>query len=263
MASRPNFPGMNPYLEHPALWPEVHYGIISGLMRVLNLQITPKYRAAVDKRVYRETLLVGIPDSTVVERSPSPSPSKGQASLVTTVVSQPEQVTVPMLEEVTEYFLEIRDVTTQRVITVVEILSPKNKKSGEGRQHYLHKRQQVLNSQTHLVEIDLLRTGDPMPVAGGHQADYQILVSRAPSRPAAERYSFNLPDPIPTFPLPLQPGDAEPIINLAQLITQACDEAALDLAIDYGRSPVPPLTPEESQWLDQWLSFRTSKKSSD
>jgi hypothetical protein len=93
-----------------------------------------------------------------------------------------------------------------------------------------------------------------MPVAGGSQADYQILISRAPLRPAAERYAFNLPDPIPTFPLPLQPGDAEPVINLAELITQACDEAAIDLAIDYGRSPDPPLSPEESRWFNQWLS---------
>jgi hypothetical protein len=106
MANRPNFPGMNPYLEHPALWPEIHYGLISGLMRTLNPQITPKYRAAVDKRVYQDALLVGIPDNVVLERWRSATPSLSQASLPTAVVSQPEPVVVPMLEEVREYFLE-------------------------------------------------------------------------------------------------------------------------------------------------------------
>jgi Protein of unknown function (DUF4058) len=48
----PLFPGLNPYLENPELWPEVHFGLISALARSLNTQITPKYRAAVEKRVY-------------------------------------------------------------------------------------------------------------------------------------------------------------------------------------------------------------------
>jgi hypothetical protein len=48
----PLFSGLNPYLENPELWPEVHFGLISALARSLNTQITPKYRAAVEKRVY-------------------------------------------------------------------------------------------------------------------------------------------------------------------------------------------------------------------
>ncbi|MEM9009480.1 MAG: DUF4058 family protein, partial [Cyanobacteria bacterium P01_F01_bin.86] len=222
---------------------------IGGLIRVLNPQITPKYRAAVDKRVYMDTVLVAVPDNTVFQQSTAIKVPSGFASQSTTVVSKPERVTVPMLEEVTERYLEIREIATHKVVTVIELLSPKNKRSKEGRKQYLSKRQSVLSSQTHFVEIDLLRTGEPMPIEGGRKSDYQILVSRAKERPAAERYPFNLQDPIPCFLLPLQAGDEEPVIDLRQLILQACDEAAIDLSIDYTQSPTPSLTKDNANWL--------------
>lgn len=245
---------MNPYLERPDLWPEVHYGLISGLMRTLNPILTPKYRAAVDKRVYLDALLVGIPDTAVLQQRLGGNSPRTATTISTTVVrqpvlSQPERVGVPMLEEVTEYFLEIRAIATRKVITVIEILSPKNKRLGEGRSRYLKKRQTLLNSQTHLVEIDLLRTGDSMPVQGGRQASYQILVSRADERPAAERYPFDLREPIPIFALPLTIADQEPAIDLAAVLERAYEEAALDLAIDYSQPPEPPVSAVDGAWL--------------
>lgn len=88
-----------------------------------------------------------------------------------------------------------------------------------------------------------------MPIEGGRKSNYQILVSRAKERPAAERYPFNLQDPIPCFPLPLQVGDDEPVIDLGQLIRQACEEAAIDLSIDYTQPPTPMLDDEDAVWL--------------
>ena len=251
MAQRPQFPGMNPYLEHPALWPEMHTYLLVCLARKLNTQVIPKYRAAVDQRVYEDTVLVGIPDTTVFRKF---ADAKASNETATAVASKPERVAVPMLEEVKEIFLEIREVDTRRVITVVELLSPSNKRPGEGRKQYLEKRQRVLSSQTHFVEIDLLRTGEPMPIEGGRKSDYQVLVSRSQERPAAERYPFNLRDPIPCFYLPLQAGDEEPVIDLGQLILQACDEAAIDLSIDYSQPPSPALMEEDSAWLKSLLT---------
>lgn len=253
--SRPNFPGMNPYLERPDIWPEIHYGLISGLMRSLNPLLNPKYRAAVDKRTYLDSVLVGIPDTTVIQSANSsgleqPSPSaSSELQSSTVVLSKPEIVSVPMLEEVTERFLEIRETTTGRVITVIEVLSPKNKRVGEGRSQYLRKRQTILSSQTHFVEIDLLRTGQPMPIQGGQESSYQILVSRVGDRPSAERYPFNVQDPIPVFTLPLMSPDSEPVIQLAKLIEQAYQEAALDLVIDYNQRPEPALSEHDVSWL--------------
>jgi hypothetical protein len=242
----PNFPGMNPYLENPALWSEVHSWLIVELARELNPSLIPKYRAAVEKRVYMDSLLVGIPDTSVFQQSPEIS----RSNVVTTgVLTKPIRVTLPLTEEITERYLEIREVKTGRVITVVEVLSPKNKRVGEGRDKYLTKRQKVLNSATHLVEIDLLRTGNFMPMMEGIRSDYRILVSRANLRPEAELYPFNVTESIPQFLFPLQPHDQEPIVNLAEILRQVYQEAALDLAIDYLVQPLPPLNENDFEWM--------------
>ncbi len=88
-------------------------------------------------------------------------------------------------------------------MTVIELLSPKNKRSGPGREAYLRKRRQVMASQTHWVEIDLLRGGEPLPLRGAIAADYRILVSASGRRPQAQRYAFTLRQPIPSIPVPL------------------------------------------------------------
>lgn len=111
----PAFPGMNPYLENPELWSEVHFGLISALARSLNSILIPKYRAAVEKRVYADLLFVGIPDVTVF----STRPAGGSVPVPTSVaaVQQPVRVTPPMPGEVREHFLEIRQVSSGQVIT--------------------------------------------------------------------------------------------------------------------------------------------------
>ena len=248
--SRPAFPGMNPYLEDPSIWPEVHTGLIWNMGKALNAKITPKYRAAVEKRVYSDALLIGIPDVAVYQKSAA-TPPKETASqqTATAILSQPEQVTLPILSEIRERFIEIREAGTGRVVTVVEILSPANKRPGEGRKQYLAKRQNILNSNAHLVEIDLLRSGEAMPTIGGRDASYQVIVSRTDQRPSAERYAFGLQDPLPCFLLPLDADAAEPAIYLKQLLDQACEDAALDSAIDYAQAPKPPLSDEDETWM--------------
>jgi len=243
---KPSFPGMNPYLEHPSLWREVHFWLIAQLAKSLNPVFVPKYRAAVEKRVYLDSVLVGIADAAIFQSNPA---TKLNSVVTTEVLSKPVKVTLPQSEEITERYLEIREVKTGRVVTVIEVLSPKNKRVGEGREKYLTKRQKVLNSATHLVEIDLLRSGNFMPMAEAILSDYRILVSRANLRPAAELYPFNLREAIPQFLLPLQPEDQEPIIDLSEVLRQISQDAALDMAIDYSQPPVPPLSSSDFEWL--------------
>lgn len=242
---KPLFPGMNPYLENPNLWTEVHFGLISVLARSLNAVITPKYRAAVEKRVYADTLLIGIPDVSVAQRGQEPL----KARTSTEMLSEPVTVTVPLTEEVQERYLEIREVGTGKVVTVLEVLSPKNKRTGEGKVKYDAKRQAILNSSANLVEIDLLRTGEPKLVVGGVASDYRVLVSRTVQRPAAELYPFNLRDRIPRFLLPLPDNTEEPAIDLSQMLDRVYAEAALELAIDYTQQPVPPVSEADFAWM--------------
>ncbi len=142
---------------------------------------------------------------------------------------------------------------TGTVVTVVEVLSPRNKRSGEGRVKYDIKRQNIINSTANLVEIDLLRTGEPKLVAGGVPSDYRILVSRATRRPAADLYPFSLRDTIPRFPLPLQQGDEEPTINLDWILDRVYEEAALSLAIDYTQQPVPLVSDGDFAWIQSLI----------
>lgn len=248
------FPGMNPYLEHPQLWQEVHSRLIVAIADALGPQLRPKYRVAIEKRVYDNTddLLVGRPDGAIFQAVPDAAlPPLPQTS---SVLTEPLIVEVPMPEAVTERYLEIRAVETGEVVTVLELLSPSNKQAGRGRQVYEAKRLAVLGSFTHLVEIDLIRAFKPLPIRGAIAPSlYRILVSRANQRPKAVLYAFNLPDAIPSFPIPLQPEDTEPLVNLQLLLNQVYERASYDLAIDYTQAPVPPLSEADAAWAAVWL----------
>ncbi len=251
------FPGMDPYLEHPELWPGVHHWLIIAIAESLVPQLRPKYRVAVEVRVYEtsgdKSLLVGIPDVTV--QRPVSAINKGDLNVaIASPPSQPVTVTLPMPETHKEGYLEVRDVATGEVVTAIEILSPTNKRPGEGRKAYENKRQRVLGRLTHLVEIDLLRAGQPMPiVSNGIEGSYRILVSRGEHRPQAELYVFNLQDSVPSFPLPLRSGDTEPLVDLQGLLNQVYDRAAYDLVINYNREPVPPLSEVDAAWAEAVL----------
>ncbi len=251
------FPGMNPYLEHPEFWAEVHHLLIGLIAESLNPQLLPKYRVAIEKRVYQmngeDALFVGIPDATV-ERSRTATNVNPTNVAVATPSASPITVTLPMLMEFREGYLEVRETATKEVVTVIEVLSPTNKRPGKGRDTYEQKRQEVLSSRTHLVEIDLLRGGNPMAFFGsGIQGYYRILVSRSDRRPRADLYVFNLPDVIPLFPLPLHSEDVEPVVDLQALLSYVYDRAGYDVAIDYRRDLVPPLSEVEANWMDALL----------
>ena len=244
------FPGMNPYLEAPALWPEVHSWLIVELARCLNPLITPKYRAAVEKRVYEQAILVGIPDVAITEKTPPAATDwPREHPTATATLSQPVLVELPQSEPIHERYLEIREVATGDVVTVIEVLSTTNKRVGEGRDKYLSKRTKILSSQSHLVEIDLLRSGEPLPINPKQISDYGVLVSRCEQRPIAQLYPFQLRDPFPCFLMPLRVGDEEPVVDLNQVMQQVYEAAALDLAIAYDQHPNPPLNPEDWQWV--------------
>ena len=255
------FPGMNLYLEQPEFWSDFHNQLIASLARVLIPTLLPKYRVVIDKWVYRiadsTAIAIDRPDVAIQQSRTTPTPSQPAGTSQTAVtLSQPTihptKVLLPLPEEVHQAYLEVRDAATQTVVTTVEVLSPANKR-GEGRQKYEAKRQQVLGSLTNLVEIDLLRAGDPLPTANGTpQSYYRILVSRARTRPVADLYAFNLSDRIPSFPLPLQPNETEPIVDLQSLLNDLYEQLAYDYFIDYGNEPPPPWSdPEVANILQQ------------
>lgn len=253
---------MDPYLEHPALWPDVHNGLIAGLQETLAPQLRPRYYVAIEERTYvddaPELALVGRPDVAVVatpRTGTSPAPSAAVAATV--------GVTLPMPQPVRETYLEVRGVEEGDVVAVLELLSPANKRAGDGRRLYLEKRRRVLASLTHLVEIDLLRAGEPMPMDGiPAGTEYLILVSPAWQRPGARLHAFSVRDPVPVFALPLREQAEEIAVDVATVLRARYDRVGYDLRADYRRAPQPPLRPADQAWADALLrahGLRTSE----
>ncbi len=254
------FPGMDPYLEHPELWPALHHLLISEIFRFLSPQLRPKYFVSLEVRMYEtadEDLSIGIPDVNVIQPQTA---TESIASNVAVAVrsTQPLTVTIPMPYPVRESYLEIRERGDKKLITVIEILSPTNKRTGKGRQMYEEKREEILGSRTHLIEIDLLRRGRKMPIIGNDvESDYRILVCRGNRRPKADLYAFNVQNSMPAIPLPLRSGDTEPIINLQELFNQIYDIASYDLKIDYRHwEVIPTLSEADTIWADALLRDR-------
>ncbi len=244
----PPFPGMDPYLERPGLWPDVHNSLIAALRDTLAPILRPRYYVAIEERTYltqpEELAFIGRPDAAVVGRR-TPGPEAPMADTGSGVLA----VEVPVPDQVRETYLEVREAPGGDVVTAIEILSPTNKRPGEGRRLYEEKRLILLGTRTHLVEIDLLRAGAPMPLRGnGHAANYRILVSRSHRRPRADLYVFGVRQPIPTFPLPLRPGEEEPLLDLNVLLHGLYDRAGYDLRVNYTRESEPPLNELDSAW---------------
>jgi hypothetical protein len=246
------FPGMDPYLEQRDLWPNVHSSLIVALRDDLAPRLRPRYYVAVEER----TTHAGAQDVTFAVRPDVAVIGVNQlneAALAYRTAS-PLTVQIPLPEEIRETCLEIRSVAGQRVVTVIELLSPTNKRAGEGRRVYLEKRLALFGTATHLVEIDLLRAGWPMPMDGcPPDVAYRILISRAQRRPRADLLVFGVREPVPSFSLPLLPSDDEPLVDLNRLLHELYDRAGFDLRIDYSQPPDPPLHENDAAWAAQML----------
>lgn len=250
------FPGMDPYQEHPGLWEDVHTRLIVAIADALGPQVRPRYRVAVERRTYLAVLtpddyeLVGKPDVLIAVQGDVAATAAGAVA----TGAMPLVGELPMPDEVIERYLEVRDVVTGEVVTTIELLSPTNKLSREGRAQYERKRLKVLSSATNLVEIDLLRAGEPFPIrlqGGAEQSAYRIVVSRSQDRPRASIYLFGLRNHIPDIPTPLRPGEAEPTLPLNQILHDLYDRAGYEQIIDYRQQTIPPLSADDAAWAAQ------------
>lgn len=247
------FPGMDPYLEHPTLWTDVHNRLIAAMADAIVPEVAPNYYVGLERRAY---LLK--PDDIVFIGRPDVSVMRDSADVKTSVAARLDgvmTVDVPMNDEIGEDFLEVHEVKSGKLVTLIEVLSPTNKVSKDGRDQYLQKRSQIFSTQTNLVEVDLLRGGDSMPVVGRTiSTDYGILISRGHQRPKAQLYGFSVRQPIPKFPLPLLPRESEPVIDLNTILHQLYTRARFDLRLDYTAEPYPPLSEDDRSWANDIIA---------
>jgi hypothetical protein len=169
-------------------------------------------------------------------------------------------VELPKPVEIRERYLQIRHATSHEVVTLIEILSPTNKRSGRGREDYEKKRFRIAGTTTNLVEIDLLRAGEPFPVlhqgvlvGRAAEGDYRILVSRGARGHVADLYLVSIREPLPSIAVPLRPEDEEPLVDLQSVLESVYDGGGFDALLDYYQEPVTPLSDEDAAWADQLL----------
>ncbi len=252
------FPGMDPYLEAPAGWQEFHSRFINTISDFLVPKLRPRYAVHIERYVYLTALDAEAtrlrPDVAVAQTLPEAPRTEG-AVVTHTETTSAVLIPLPVVEEVRHYFLEIRELTTQKVVTVIEMLSPFNKCPGDDRTEYLKRRNAILNSDAHLVELDLLREGERVPMGKPlPPADYYAIVSRSYRRPIAEVYSWTVRDPMPKIPIPLKRGDQDVLLDLQAVFTTVYDRAGYDYRLPYDREPDPPLKPEDREWAKQIIA---------
>ncbi|MFN0053138.1 MAG: DUF4058 family protein [Planctomycetales bacterium] len=247
------FPGMNPYLEQDDAWHDFHERFMPAAAAALSPQVDPRYIVKIDEHVYVHELgsenrqLVGRADVAVTRGAEAP----GFAA--TSVLDAPAHVLLPEVDIERHSFVEIRDRRSRQLVTIIELLSPANKQRGPDREQYLRKREELLAGPVHVIEIDLLRGGQRMPMQPLPASDYCVLVSRREERPSAGIWPVLLPARLPEIPVPLSSPDTDARLDLQELLHGIYDAARYGSYI-YDGAPDPPLLPAQQAWAENLLN---------
>jgi len=256
------FPGMDPFLEEPHDWSDVHGRFINVVSEQLADAVSPHFVVRLESRVYVATagdLLLGqiIPDVYVVTK---PTEESIRVAAATATIVPPTLIEPLFDPEIHERYIEIRDAATREVVTTLEILSPTNKiRAAPGRKSFVQKRKSVLASGTHWVEVDLLREGErPAEIAG--KSDYYALLHRA-GHLAYDVWFFDLRDRMPTIAIPLRPPFEDVPLDLQAIFDIIYTRAHYADSVNYTASiPLPRLRPADEVWaaerVREWLSAR-------
>ncbi len=248
------FPGMDPYLEG-SLWTTLHFSLGAEIVRQLAPRLPENYLVLPVERFVME-IPEGISVTTV---SVYPDVSVAQAELETpggsetSVAPAPLRLATVMPTSVPHVTIEIRDTANRQLVTAIEILSPTNKR-GDGQEEYLAKRQRLLLSRAHLLEIDLLRQGQRVPMQQPlPAAPYFVFLSRVEDRPMTEVWPIDLDQPLPIIPVPLLSGDPDILLDLQLTFTNVYDLLHYNRAVDYTKPPEVLLEREAAAWADECL----------
>ena len=257
------FPGMDPYLERPPYFSDLHDQFIANLSAALQGRLPDPYFATISQRVWVEVSARSIgPDVEIVRRREPERGASGGVALLEAPRSRPVIVTVPH-DEFRETFVEIRvrqgDDGGERIVTAIEVLSPGNKTPWEhGRDLYLKKQRELLESRTHLIEIDLLRGGAHatavplgllLEAAGAF--DYHVSIHRFDDFLV---YPIRLEERLPEIVVPLLPGDPDVPIDLQAVFDRAYDAGPYRRRVRYAEAdPILPLRPDRVEWAAEIL----------
>ncbi len=251
---------MDPYLEGE-MWQEFHETLAGEIRNQLLTKLPPRYVALLAKRyvVGQASPLMGIaaapkgkvvyPDVHVTQMPPKrlgeAALAYGDASVIELISPLQESIPITSIE-----IYEVRDAADRRLVTAIEILSPVNKQ-GAGWREYHEKRQALLNTHTHLLELDLLRGGERIELLGEWlPAPYYIFLSRWQRRPITEAYPIALRQPLPSVPVPLLPPDADVMLDVQAAVDACFKLVRYERLLNYDEAPPwPEFGAEDLAWV--------------
>jgi len=256
------FPGMDPYLEGE-MWQEFHETLANAIRAQLLPRFSAKYVALLSKRYVLDRPVLSIldlPSERVIYPDAHVAALRERADVAfapvgVNVAGPPFELLSPIPEQVPMLSVEIHDVAERRLVTIIEILSPVNKR-GEGWRDYVDRRTELLQTRTHLLEIDLLRQGTRIPLVGElPPASYYVYLSRTQRRPRTQVWPVQLHDRLPTVPVPLLPPDPDVPLDLQAAVKACFDLVGYERLLDYAAPPPPPpLSEGDIVWVAQVLS---------
>ena len=265
---------MDPFLEDPDLFADFHDSFLAYLREAIQSQLPPPYIAALGRRAWIEVSerFIGPDVQLVHHRRKEPEATPPPASAVAVVPRvQPIVIRIPH-DERSESLIEIYvgRGSDRRLVTSIELLSLTNKSPGEhGRDLYLRKQRELLDSKVHLVEIDLLRGGQHTTAVPRQQLteavgkfDYHVCVHHFDNLEDFFVYPIQLPDTLPEITVPLLPGDPPVLVDLQAVFRRTYAAGPYHREINYHPdAPVPPLHPDLQAWLREVLTRQTAENS--
>lgn len=216
------FPGMDPYLETPDRWPAFQHQFILALAEAIQPGLSDRYRLRFATRTYTTDLI-----------------------LFTSIVREEHQ----------EHYLEIRQRSTDQLVVWLDMVSPTNRTSAEGRTRYQSAIQLAMKQHSHVVELDLVVAGTSCLLTDRSSLvdqRYCVSVWRAGRASAYELYGLKLESRLPRIRLPLASDDRDLTIDLQAVFNRVYDRHHAG-RIDYSLDPKVPLLAPEMAWLESHL----------
>jgi hypothetical protein len=252
------FPGMDPWLERPMVFPTLHNNLITYLQAALKKLLPKGYIAAGANRVYVDPELKREPDVGVFGPETWPA-GEGAAA---TAFANAGLLTIaanPVSDPIEEPYLEILSAEDDRLVTAIEVVSLANKKAGDtGRTSYQQKQGEYRAAGVNLVEIDLLRRGPHTTAVpedrlreSAPEFDYHVCVTSVELPHRHFVAPIKLSDRLPMIPIPLDEGVPPVMLDLQAVFDRCYEDGPLaDLARYDRKQPDPPLTPEQQAWAE-------------
>jgi hypothetical protein len=214
---------MDPYLEDDAIWPAFHHQLVLSLYQHLLPVLVDRYRARVVQRCYTT-----------------------EQALFTSILR----------EDHVEELIEVRQRSDNRLVTLLDVVSPSNKLTPQGRVAYFATRAEGRVASASLVEVDLLLRGQPLldySREGLPDWDYAVTVTRSTQPDRFEIYTATVRKRLPRFRLPLAPDDRDTVLDLYTVFARAYDQGGFGGRIDYRADPQAPLKDDDLSWMAEVL----------